>query len=528
MSANIPTPLESFIDHKAQTGMQCGNYSIDLPELKDKEQYRFHFDATACVGCRCCEVACNEQNNNPADIKWRRVGEMEAGIFPNVLQMFNSMSCNHCIDPACLIGCPTESYIKIDETGIVVHDDDSCIGCQYCTWNCPYGVPTYHEERNIVTKCHMCHERLDEGQSPACVQACPAGAIMIEAVNVEEWLAGDIDEQGNMPHLVDARVTNATTRYTMSDAQRAEMENMQKADEHLLKPFHSEMPLVFMTTLTQISLGAFLALFLGDLFSLFGLSEPNWIMALLVMIPAAIGLPLSAMHLGRPILALTAMKNWRNSWLSREAIALGAFTGLMSVNILIYLLEFNQFIRLLFEALTLSIGVFGIYAQAMIYRIKARPSWNRRTTNTKFFGVSYIGFLMMALASGELGMHEAVSPLLSIALLGALAQAFFAYEDFRTLENAKEDDYELSKTKRLYERFKVVHYIRKGSFVIGAILLPLIVNVMFSFGAIPSALVLLSIALFIAFASELFDRYLFYVTSVPISMAGGFFVGAQR
>ena len=75
------TPLAEFIKHKTNTGMQCGNYSIDLPELKPGEQYRFHFDATACVGCHCCEVACNEQNGNPDSIKWRRVGELEAGQF---------------------------------------------------------------------------------------------------------------------------------------------------------------------------------------------------------------------------------------------------------------------------------------------------------------------------------------------------------------------------------------------------------------------------------------------------------------
>ena len=112
----MQTPLKSFIDYKADTQMQCGNYSIDIvkpSELKEGEQYRFHFDAVACVGCRCCEVACNEQNNNPADIKWRRVGEMEGGEFPVFTQLFNSMSCNHCIDPECLKGCPTNSYIKI-------------------------------------------------------------------------------------------------------------------------------------------------------------------------------------------------------------------------------------------------------------------------------------------------------------------------------------------------------------------------------------------------------------------------------
>ena len=104
--------------------MQCGNYSIDIPDLKPGEQYRFHFDATACVGCHCCEVACNEQNANDADIKWRRVGEMETGSFPDTLQIFNSMSCNHCIDPECLRGCPTNSHLKLDN-GIVFHEDES-------------------------------------------------------------------------------------------------------------------------------------------------------------------------------------------------------------------------------------------------------------------------------------------------------------------------------------------------------------------------------------------------------------------
>ena len=404
----MQTPLESFIDHKADTGMQCGNYGIDIPALKEGEQYRFHFDAVACVGCRCCEVACNEQNNNPADIKWRRVGEMEGGDFPAFTQMLNSMSCNHCIDPECLRGCPTESYIKIAETGIVVHDDDTCIGCQYCTWNCPYGVPVFHEERNIVTKCHMCYERLDVGQSPACVQACPAGAIEIEVINKEEWLKEQIDEQANMPFLPDARITNSTTRYTLPDNLP---QNMKEMDEHILKPAHKELPLVFMTVLTQISLGGFGALFIGDVMSLFGFEATNWIMALLVMFPAALGLPLSALHLGRPFLALTAMKNIKTSWLSREALALGVFTGLMSLIVALYFFEVNAGVRLLVEALTFGGGVYGIYAQSMIYRIKARPSWDRVTTNYKFFGVAYVGVFLLALLSSLLSLSDVVVPL---------------------------------------------------------------------------------------------------------------------
>jgi len=106
---------------------------------------------------------------------------MEGGVFPEVSQLFNSMSCNHCIDPECLRGSSTNSYVKFENNGIVWHDDDSCIGCQYCTWNCPYEVPVMNYDRGIVTKCDMCHDKLAVGETPACVQACPAGAIEIDS-----------------------------------------------------------------------------------------------------------------------------------------------------------------------------------------------------------------------------------------------------------------------------------------------------------------------------------------------------------
>jgi len=521
----MQTPLESFIDYKADTGMQCGNYSIDIPKLQEGEQYRFHFDATACVGCRCCEVACNEQNNNPADTKWRRVGEMEGGEFPVFTQLFNSMSCNHCIDPECLKGCPTNSYIKISETGIVVHEDDTCIGCQYCTWNCPYGVPTYHEERKIVTKCHMCHERLEVGQTPACVQACPSGAIMIETVNVQKWLDEDMQKQANMPFLPDATITNSTTRYTLPD----NLPELKEMDEHLLKPAHSELPLVFMTVLTQISLGGFLVLFLGDIMSLFGFIGTNWIMALLVMLPAVLGLPLSALHLGRPFLAMTAMKNIKTSWLSREALALGVFTVLMNVVVVLYFLEIPHAVRLLVEALTLACGIFGIYAQSMIYRIKARPSWNRVTTNLKFFGVSYIGAFLLAFIAIILGYESIALPLVSLGMIGAVAQMFFSYEDLRTLNTTKENEYQLLRTARLYdENFVKVKQFRFASIFVAGLFLPLVVNVLLSSSMLGASSFILFVALVLMFLSEISDRFLFYSTVVPLGMAGGFFVGKQR
>ncbi len=124
------------------------------------------------------------------------------------------MSCNHCLEPACLIGCPTESYVKFDN-GIVWHDDPSCIGCQYCTWNCPYEVPILTKNGASLPKCHMCADKLELGQSPACVQACPSNAIEIEVFNVKQWLETDMAKEGVAPILPDVEITKPTTRYTL-------------------------------------------------------------------------------------------------------------------------------------------------------------------------------------------------------------------------------------------------------------------------------------------------------------------------
>lgn len=511
--------------------MQCGNYSIDLPSLNEGEQYRFHFDATACVGCHCCEVACNEQNANPDEIKWRRVGEMEMGEFPDTLQLFNSMSCNHCIEPSCLLGCPTESYIKLDN-GIVWHDDPSCIGCQYCTWNCPYEVPIFNKERGIVTKCHMCADKLELGQSPACVQACPSNAIEIEVFNVEKWLTEGMAKEGVAPHLPNIEITKPTTRYTLPKL-KAE-ETLRIADEHLLKPAHPELPLVFMTVLTQVSLGAFLALFLGQLlFSLgFSLPEPSLTMALLAFLPSAIGLPLSALHLGRPGMALMAMKNWRTSWLSREAITLGVFTVLAALVALLYFFNVNGFILLLVEAFCLTIGIYSIYAQSMIYRIKARPSWNRKSTNKKFFGTGYVGFLLIATALLIDNGTQGVMVLLAIALLAGMIQVLIIFEEMIFYGHLDKQDplyYQYNRSRILLEEhFNIVKKFRVHSLILFALVLPLLAIVFTASGLVGLAIITLTMATLGAFTSELVGRYLFYRTVVPLGLAGNFFAGNQR
>ena len=111
----------------------------------------------------------------------------------------------------------------------------------------------------------MCHEKLEVGQTPACVQACPSGAIAIEIVNVKEWLEKDMKESGIAPNLPDIDITKPTTRYTID-----ETADMTPADAHIIKPNHSEWPLVFMTVLTQISLGGFACIALIEFLNLIG------------------------------------------------------------------------------------------------------------------------------------------------------------------------------------------------------------------------------------------------------------------
>src|SRR5688572_11779485 len=233
--------------------------------LEPGEQYRFHFDMKKCIGCKCCVVACNEQNGNPASINWRRVGDIEGGFFPDATRAYLSMGCNHCLEPTCLSGCPVDAYQKDPVTGIVRHSADACIGCQYCTWNCSYGVPQYNPQRGVVGKCDMCHGRLEMGQAPACVNACPEGAIQIEIVNVADWrasVAAVRQSAGAQSAGVPAGDHSlSTTRITLPVLPP----NARPRDITHVAPEHPHWPLVVMTVLTQLSVGAFATIWLLQL-----------------------------------------------------------------------------------------------------------------------------------------------------------------------------------------------------------------------------------------------------------------------
>lgn len=141
------------------------------------EQYGFWIEPERCIKCWACQVACKAWKGTKAGtVNVRRVLDVWNGTFPDVTRTFVSMSCLHCGDPACASVCPTGAITKRAEDGIVVVDQDKCIGCHYCFYACPFGVPQYGPDGKMY-KCDFCLDRLEEGKEPACVATCPTGAL---------------------------------------------------------------------------------------------------------------------------------------------------------------------------------------------------------------------------------------------------------------------------------------------------------------------------------------------------------------
>lgn len=492
-----------------------------LIPLESGQQYRFHFDMTKCIGCKCCEVACHEQNNNPPDVQWRQVGELEGGEFPATARLYVSMACNHCLEPSCLQGCPVDAYYKDPKTGAVRLKDDACIGCGYCTWNCPYEAPQFNAERHMVTKCDFCHNRLEDQLLPACVAACPSGAIEIEAISPETWRQ-DLT-QANAPGVPDAAITVSTTRITVP-ADKAH--TLDRIDDYRLKPEKPHFTLILMTVLTQLSVGGFLALFLAEILSRF--SEPSLLLQkflqagpIAMLVAAGIALTTSVFHLGRPVFAYRALKMWRRSWISREVLFFTLFAGLASVYSLLRWLALSPPAGVMesLGVLVAATGIAGVYSSAKIYMVPARPSWNNIRTPIAFYATAFLLGPLAALftlvwQTGSNGSGLIGKVLVALVLSAGFCQ--FGSIFVKLFYILSREEHELRGSAKLLTQWFRIPFLSR----IGTLLLALLGTPFILFGG---AIFVVGAIFTLTLFSELLGRYLFFVSVVPKNRPEGFF-----
>jgi Fe-S-cluster-containing dehydrogenase component/DMSO reductase anchor subunit len=455
------------------------------------EQYRFHVDMGKCIGCKCCVVACNEQNGNPAAINWRRVTEIEGGWYPRTERSYMSVGCHHCLEPTCLSGCPVDAYKKDAGTGIVLHSADACIGCQYCTWNCSYGVPQYNPERGVVGKCDMCHSRLGLGQSPACVSACPTGAIQIEIVNVKNWrdkIAAAAPASGAPSGDQSISSTRMTLPVNLPP-------NARPVDLVHLKPGDPHWPLVVMLVFTQLSVGAFAAIWI---LQLSGAATRLGAAALTSVLVAALALAASTLHLGRPIYAYRAIKMWKRSWLSREVLLFSGFSVVACVYAAALWMGLAAGAAL--GGLTFLLGFGGVTASAYIYRVPSRPAWNTPLTLVQF---NLTALTLGPLFAAAIGTADSRWLSLAAAAVAGIQLIVLALRFFRL---SGSDSVELQASARLLATRLRTPLIARGALLaLGGIALPL-------YTSHPVAIWL---ALGLALCGEIIGRYLFFVSAVP-------------
>jgi formate dehydrogenase beta subunit len=150
-------------------------------------------DTSTCIGCKACEVACQEWNDLPPEMTghtatYQTLPAMTANFW-NLIRfnehetergfhwLMRKDQCMHCAEPGCLIACPAPGAIVQYANGIVDFNQDQCIGCGYCITGCPFDVPKFAEGTRRVYKCTLCVDRVSVGLQPACMKACPTSCL---------------------------------------------------------------------------------------------------------------------------------------------------------------------------------------------------------------------------------------------------------------------------------------------------------------------------------------------------------------
>ena len=164
-----------------------------LSGLRSKPTVSKYIDTTTCIGCKACEVACQEWNDL-LPVATQQVGTyqtlptLDAGYWNlirfnerdfdgGLVWLMRKDQCMHCDEPGCLAACPAPGAIVQYDNGIVDVNPDNCIGCKYCETGCPFDVPRFSQTTGKMSKCTLCIDRVTVGLEPACIKSCPTGCL---------------------------------------------------------------------------------------------------------------------------------------------------------------------------------------------------------------------------------------------------------------------------------------------------------------------------------------------------------------
>tara|TARA_R110002049_G_scaffold4601_5_gene32343 strand:+ start:481325 stop:483001 length:1677 start_codon:yes stop_codon:yes gene_type:complete len=491
------------------------------------QQYAFEVDLDQCSGCKACVVACHTLNGLDEDESWRRVGTLTIGGDEPAIQHVTT-ACHHCEDPGCLNGCPVKAYEKDADTGIVRHLDDQCIGCKYCTMMCPYEVPQYSDRLGIVRKCDMCHQRLAVGEAPACVQSCPNEAIKITTVSSEMAPSGNSRLAPGAPV---SRLTKPTTRYLSEQTiAYAESTPQDIGIDHVAE---SHWPLAVMLVATEVSVGMLVVeRAVAIVFS--GTESPEltrWT-ALVSLLVGMVGLNIAALHLGQPLRAWRVFLGLRTSWLSREAIVLGKFVGLLSIATgLLWMPVFAdripatitdlipQWAGAALLSLSAVVGVAGLMTSAMIYIVTRRHLWRPTRTLLRFYGTAAVVGIAAVASLGGMTDGGKFTTVSLFWIAAAAAGGKIAWEwSIQLNPRGQGDSYDRRSRKLVAAHLEPIAKIRLATGIVGAVLLAVAGVTVFASPTLAGCVGTIAVAAI--FLGELAERWLYFSSVVHDRMPG--------
>ncbi|MBK1831319.1 dimethyl sulfoxide reductase anchor subunit [Verrucomicrobiaceae bacterium R5-34] len=525
------TAVDRFSQKHASTpGHAQKNYYQDLIPIRKPstgEQYAFEVDLDKCTGCKACVVACHSLNGLNDQESWRDIGSIRGVVDGVAEQQTVTTACHHCADPACLNGCPVGAYEKEKDTGVVRHLDDQCIGCQYCSLKCPYDVPKYDKSLGIVRKCDMCHERLAEGEAPACVQSCPSGAIQIKVVQTSGVHEAAKGGRRMLPGAFQSEYTKPTTVFR---SKRKLDATMQASDEYELTPAHSHLPLVTMLMLTQVAVGLSLVDGIGRLLAPERFTNLHLPLLLAAVLLGKVGLIASFTHLGSPKGAWRCFLGLKTSWLSREVILFGAWMPALMLSLAVaawpHLYGWAPtaaqeilpsglpgWFALATSASAVLLGLVSVFCSIMVYVDTRRAFWSMGKTLGRFGGTMLLGGFT-GLCAAELIFADSVTVFAVTGVLLSLVLKLVT--EIRQLTPAKQDEWSYAKKSALLQLQPLSAVLKLRWLTLTAAMLAVALAILVPPLAVTGAVV----ACISLLASEWLERKLFFQAVVTLKMPG--------